>query len=114
MVGTRGMGDAVVAALGGKSLGPVPLLHELLVPEIAVNFALGIDAATGVAIVMPDTADIVGCFNTQYPVAHLAKPIGLIKTGEPGADHHCIEVWCHRHFNTLSCRQASGPAVIRH
>ena len=55
--------------LSGDALGPVPLLHKLLVPEIAVDFALGIGAAARVAIVMPNPADIVGRFDAEHAKA---------------------------------------------
>ena len=49
--------------LSSEPLGPVPFLHQLLVPEIPIDFAFGVDAAAWVAIVMPNTPNIFRGFD---------------------------------------------------
>ena len=68
--------------LGGEALRPVPLLHELVVPEVAVDLALGVGAAPRVAVVVPDAADVVRPLDPEHPVAHLAQPVRLVQAAD--------------------------------
>ena len=83
--------------LSGEPLGPVPFLHQLLVPEVPIDFAFGVDAAAWVAIVMPNAPNIFRGFDAKHPITHLAEPISLIEPGQSCTNHYGVKVkfGCH-------------------
>src|ERR1700751_1948076 len=77
----------------GITLGPVPLLGQVLVERIAVDVAVGISTCARIAIPVPGAADAVaGLEHGDVEVKLVAQRMQHVHAGKAGADDDSIEV----------------------
>ncbi len=77
--------------LGRKLLGPGPFLFDFRREGIAVVDAGQVDAGTGVAIPVPDAAEVTAGLETLDLHAHFAELVGGIHAAEAATDDHHIQ-----------------------
>src|SRR5262245_50946966 len=71
---------------------PVSLLQQFLGPRIAVGLALGIKAATWVAVPIPGAAHAAAVLKAAHREPQLPQTVQLIQASHPGADHDRVKV----------------------
>jgi hypothetical protein len=81
---------ALVFRLSRIVLLPVPFLEEFLGERVAVGFALGVEAAAGVAVPVPGAADAAAVLEEADRNSELAEPVELIQAGNAGADDNGV------------------------
>ena len=71
----------------GVPLAPVPVLPDRRV-RVLVDRHVGVDPGAGVAVPVPDAAEVVARLEQHDVESQRAEPVQLVQPGEPGADDH--------------------------
>jgi hypothetical protein len=86
------VGDKVEIAkifrLAGEAFLPMPLLKQFARERIAIGVALGIETATGVAIPVPGSAEIVGGVEHRCVDPDINQALDLVDPSHARADHN--------------------------
>lgn len=77
--------------LGGETFLPVPFLEQRLRERIAVRVAFGVEAGAGVAVPVPDAADVTGEIVGTNVEPELAEPVQSAEARDAGAYHDGVE-----------------------
>ncbi len=82
---------AQVLGLAGETLAPMPLVEQFLGEGVAIGVALGIEAAPGIAVVVPGAAEIRRGLQQDRLEAEIGQPLDLIDAADAGADDDDVE-----------------------
>jgi hypothetical protein len=81
------------------ALGPLPLLHDLLVEGVAVDVALAIASGAGIPVPVPRPPDVVGLLDHLHRQPQLvAQAMELIQPGEARSHDDGIVIRVGRDF----------------
>ena len=78
--------------LAGELLAPAPVLVELLVEQVLVDVALGVEACARVPVPPPGATDVAGGVERLHPQALLAELVELVEAGHAGPEHHGVQL----------------------
>src|SRR5690554_5248948 len=73
---------AQILRLAGEALLPVPFLEDFPREGIAVGVTLGIEAASGVTVVVPGAAKIGAALEQRCRYARVDEPLDLVDAGD--------------------------------
>src|SRR5262249_29404153 len=78
---------AQILGLAGELLLPMPFMQELAREGVTVGVAFRIEAAAGIAVPIPGTAEIGRAFQDDRLDPEIDQPLDLVDARHPGADH---------------------------